>query len=396
LKFETNVAFTNCVKRGIVNIFNLAFDNFQTMFRQIPRKWVNAYLLIILWYAINYIIGAVSEYQIFSPYTYVLWNGLYMYETVCILVFLTFLWANLLFRYKIPIQVAGHLFGLTANFVVMGSLSYFLESYMDGDVYVEDWISYMKELLSWRALRFHDQYIITVFIYYIIRYIDTVRKQESEKIVLAIKNKEMQMSLLKSQINPHFLFNTLNSISTLIHFSKDKARKMITQLSDMFRYAMDSYDDQLVELTEELHFIDNYIRIQQVRFEERLTFVKEIEEECMKTKIPPMILQPLIENAVKYGIGPKDEGGVVKIIAKRIVGGGVYFEVRDNGLGVNAPKVLDGSSSRIGMKNSEKRLQNIYGPTTTFNVVSNAQGYKVSFIILNKKTNNNEYVLLDR
>jgi two-component system LytT family sensor kinase len=204
------------------------------------------------------------------------------------------------------------------------------------------------------------------------------------------------MSLLKSQINPHFLFNTLNSISTLIHFSKDKARKMITQLSDMFRYAMDSYDDQLVELTEEMHFIDNYIRIQQVRFEDRLVFIKEIEEECLKTKIPPMILQPLIENAVKYGVGPKDEGGTIKLIAKRIVGGGVYFEVRDNGLGVNAPKVLDGSSSGIGMQNSEKRLQNIYGAATTFKVVSNTEGYKVSFIILNKKIKDNEYIMLDR
>ncbi len=365
------------------------------MFKQIPGKWVNAYLLIVLWYAINYIIGAISEYQIFSPYTYVLWNALYMFEIVCILVFLTFLWANLLFRYQVSVQVIGHLLGLTTNFLVMGSLYYFLESYLDGDVYFDDWMNYLKELMSWRALRFHDQYIITVFIYYIIRYIDTVRHKESEKIVLAIKNKEMQMSLLKSQINPHFLFNTLNSISTLIHFSKDKARKMITQLSDMFRYAMDSYDDQLVELTEEVDFIDNYVRIQQVRFEERLQFVKEIEEECLKTQIPPMILQPLIENAVKYGIGPKDEGGTIKLTAKRIIGGGVYFEVRDDGLGANAPKVLDGSSSGIGMKNSEKRLQNIYGPATTFKVVSNEQGYKVSFIILNKKIKNNEYIVSD-
>jgi len=365
------------------------------MFREIPRKWVNAYLLIVLWYAINYAIGTISEYQIFSPYNYVLWNGLYLFETVCILVFITFLWANLLFRYQIPVQVLGHVFGLSSNFIAMGSLSYFLEAYLDGDVFMEDWISYMIELLSWKALKFHDQYIITVFIYYIIRYIDTVRHQESEKIALAIRNKEMQMSLLKSQINPHFLFNTLNSISTLIHFSKDKARKMITQLSDMFRYAMDSYDDQLVELTEELHFIDNYVRIQQVRFEERLKFVKEIEQECMNTKIPPMILQPLIENAVKYGISPKDVGGTIKLIAKRIVGGGIYFEVRDDGLGSNAKKVLDGSSSGIGMRNSEKRLQNIYGPTTSFKVVSNEYGYRVSFTILNKNIKKNEYIVPD-
>src|SRR5690606_41779460 len=87
----------------------------------------------------------------------------------------------------------------------------------------------------------------------------------------------MQISLLKSQINPHFLFNTLNSINTLIGSSKEQARKVITQLSDIFRYALDSHGDQMVKLIHELDFIDNYIRIQQVRFSDRLKFIKQVD-----------------------------------------------------------------------------------------------------------------------
>lgn len=355
------------------------------MFERIPGKWINAYLLIIVWYAINYTISTISEYQLFSPHTYTLWNGLYMYEVLCILIFATFLWAHFLFRFHLSIQVVGHLAGLSINFLLMGSLSYFLESYLDGAVYFEDWIDYLVELLSWEALRFHDHYIITVFVYQIIKYIDSLTKKESEKTTLALKNKEMEMSLLKSQINPHFLFNTLNSISTLIHFSKDKARKMITQLSDIFRYAMDSYGNQLVELNKELEFIDNYIKIQQVRFDERLNYVKDVEDECKEIRIPPMVLQPLIENAVKYGISPKDDGGTIHLTIKRIIGGGVYFEVKDDGLGINATKVLDGSSSGIGMKNSDTRLRNFFGPASGLKVKATADGYKVSFIILNQK-----------
>lgn len=355
------------------------------IFEQIPKKWINAYILIISWYAINYSISTIAEYKLFNPNNYILWNGLYMFEILCILIFLTFLFANFLFRFHRSIQIIGHLVGISINFFIMGSISYFLESYLEGDVYFEDWIFSLKELLSWDMLRFHDQYIITVFFYYIIKYIESMTIKEREKTVLALKNKEMELSLLKSQINPHFLFNTLNSISTLIRFNKDKARKMITQLSDIFRYAMDSYGGQLIDLENELKFIDNYILIQKVRFEERLNYIKEIEPDCMHVKIPPMILQPFVENAVKYGIGPKDDGGTIKLIVKPIIGGGVYFEVSDNGLGINAPKVLDGSSRGIGVKNSDTRLRNFFGPASGLKIKSTKNGYKVSFIILKQK-----------
>ncbi|MTI23184.1 hypothetical protein E1176_19295 [Fulvivirga sp. RKSG066] len=347
----------------------------------IPRVWKTAYMLICLWYALNYTISTIIEWQVFRPYsTSVLWNGFYLLEAVCIFIALTFFYANWLFRYQVVVQVVGHVLGLIFYFLCMSYLSYYFNDYLDGLVYFDDWKDYMLDLLSWDAMRFYDQYIITVAVYYIIRYFESLQRKDQEKSELAIKNKEMQLSLLKSQINPHFLFNTLNSISTLIGTSKEKARRVITQLSDVFRYALDSHGGQRVKLIHELDFIENYIRIQQVRFGDRLKFIKNIEPTCLSVEIPPMVLQPLVENSVKYGIAPKDDGGTIELIVERKAEG-IYFEITDDGVGKKAEKILDGKSSGIGLKNSDKRLTSIYGKRAGLQVHARDDGYTVSFIL---------------
>jgi len=338
-------------------------------------------MLICLWYALNYTISTLVEWQVFRPYsTSVLWNGFYLLEAVCIFIALTFFYANWLFRFKIAFQVVGHVIGLLVYFLILSYLSYYFNYYLDGLVYFDDWKEYMLDLLSWDAMRFYDQYIITVAVYYIIRYFESLQKKDQEKSELAIKNKEMQLTLLRSQINPHFLFNTLNSISTLISTSKEKARRVITQLSDVFRYALDSHGGQKVKLIHELDFIENYVRIQQVRFGDRLKFIKDIEPTCLSVEIPPMVLQPLVENSVKYGIAPKDEGGTIRLLVERRVKG-IYFEISDDGLGKNAKKILDGKSTGIGLKNSDKRLTSIYGQRSGLQIQPRDDGYTVSFTL---------------
>jgi len=287
-------------------------------------------------------------------------------------------------NFKPVVQVIGHVFGLFIFFLTMGTLDYFFTDYMDGLVYFDHWKEHMLELLSWEALRFHDQYIITVGVYYVIRYFQGLQRQEQEKSELTIRNREMQISLLKSQINPHFLFNTLNSISTLIHSSKEQARKVITQLSDVFRYALDAHSEELVNLSKEIEFIENYVRIQQVRFGDRLRFERDIDPTCLNTKVPPMILQPLVENSVKYGVGPKHEGGTISLTVRRS-GSIIFFEVKDNGLGINAKKVIDGNSSGIGMANTNLRLKSYFGPQSHLRVRASEKGFSVNFFIDNRQ-----------
>jgi two-component system LytT family sensor kinase len=315
-----------------------------------------------------------------QPHAYIFENALYQYEALCILIIAIFFYCNWLFKLNIYLQVTGHLVGVTAYFLIMGSLSYYLEDYVEGFHRLENWEDHLADLLKWDGLHYHDQYIITVGVYYVIRYFQGLQGKEQEKSELNIKNREMQISLLKSQINPHFLFNTLNSINTLIGSSKEQARKVITQLSDIFRYALDSHGDQMVRLIQELDFIDNYIRIQQVRFGDRLKFVKQVDFSCLGVHIPPMILQPLVENSVKYGIAPKDDGGTIVLTVKRF-NNMIFFEVKDDGLGSNAKKVMDGSSSGVGLKNTDLRLKSIFGSGSSLRIRSNEWGYSVSFFI---------------
>ena len=347
---------------------------------RIPRIWRKAYLLLCLWYFINFAVSTFLEWKLATPFSFVFWNSLYLFEALCVGIALIMIYSNLLFQFNIYVQITGHILGVMIYFMAMGSLSYYLEDYVEGYVYWENWRDHILGLLRWNGLQFQNQYIIIAAVYYVIQYFQGLQRKEIEKGELTLKNREMQLSLLKSQINPHFLFNTLNSINMLVGSSKEEARKVITQLSDIFRYALDSHGDNKVKLIHELDFIDNYIRIQQVRFGNRLKYVKDIDVTCLGVEIPPMILQPLVENSVKYGIAPKEEGGTITVIAKRF-SNMIYFEVKDDGLGSKAKKVMDGSSSGVGVKNTDQRLRSSFGPGYGLRIRSDEHGYSVSFYI---------------
>lgn len=346
----------------------------------IPKIWKQAYFFIALWYALNFAVSAFFEWRFDNPNPYVLWNALFLYLSLMAVTAVVFLYAHWLFRWPWMSQVVGHAAGLTLFFLLMGSLDYFFNDYLDGLVYWINWKEAMIDLLSWDALRIYDQYIIVIAIYHIVRYFEGLQRKEQERSQLALQNKEMQINLLRSQINPHFLFNTLNSISTLIATSKEQARKVISQLSDVFRYALEAHGGERVKLIHEIDFIENYLRIQQVRFGQRLRFEKNIDVNCLGFYIPPMILQPLVENAVKYGIAPKAEGGTISIRIERREGL-VFFEVRDDGLGTLAKKGMEGTSTGIGMRNTDQRLKSFFGPKTGLRVDASDNGYAVRFEI---------------
>jgi two-component system LytT family sensor kinase len=349
-------------------------------FENIPRVWKQAYLFIGIWYAANFAVSAFFEWRFENPNIYVLWNAFFLYISLMLTIALVFGYSHLLFRLVWYWQAIGHLVGIIGFFLLMGTLYYVFNDYMDGLIYFENWKESMIDLLSWDALRIYDQYIIVVAVYHIIQYFQGLQRKEQERSALMLRNKEMQIDLLKSQINPHFLFNTLNSISTLVSSSKEQARRVISQLSDVFRYALDAHGGELVKLVHEVDFIENYIRIQQVRFGERLRFVKNVDTSCLSLYIPPMILQPLVENSVKYGIAPKDEGGTISLTVQR-QGDTVFFEVKDDGLGTLAKKVMDGSSSGIGMTNTDLRLRSYFGADAGLRVSASDKGYAVQFTV---------------
>jgi two-component system LytT family sensor kinase len=166
----------------------------------------------------------------------------------------------------------------------------------------EAYNSYLSSSVFWRGFIGVMVYLVIVLIYYLISYARTLseRAQAEEKLRTLVK--ESELNLLKSQINPHFLFNSLNSISSLIISNPEEAREMIIRLSDFLRYSLKHRENEFVPLEEEIVRMKDYLSIEQIRFGDKLRYDLQASDNCRKVQVPTMILQPLIENAIKHGV----------------------------------------------------------------------------------------------
>lgn len=179
-------------------------------------------------------------------------------------------------------------------------------------------------------------------------------KLSSQQRLLA----EARLAALTSQINPHFLFNTLNSVSSLIRMDPERARAMIYKLSNVLRKAMRNTDN-FTPLRDELAFIDDYLSIEMVRFGEKLRFSREIDPATLDCMVPAMILQPLVENSIRHGLAGKIEGGAISIKSTLDGNGRLLLVVEDDGVGIPEEKMEDlfGNSTGIGIQNVRQRLE---------------------------------------
>ena len=186
-----------------------------------------------------------------------------------------------------------------------------------------------------------------------------LKLEEQERLLL-----QARMAALQNQINPHFLFNTLNTISSLVRFDPDTAREMIIKLATILRRLLHS-TDSFVPLREEVEFIDNYLDIEVVRFgRDKLRVIKDLDPESLEAMVPSMLLQPLVENCIKHGLSAKVEGGSITV-RSRVIKSRLIVEVEDDGVGMGAAQLLatpDGlGSTGIGMANVAERLKVLYG-----------------------------------
>ena len=180
------------------------------------------------------------------------------------------------------------------------------------------------------------------------------RLQEQEKLIL-----EAKIEALKSQINPHFLFNTLTSIASLIRSQPDTARTVIIKLSGLLRRLLRSHE-HFVTLREELESIDEYLDIEVVRFGPKLRVRKDIAPDTLDIVVPNMILQPLVENSIKHGLARKLGPGTI-VLRSRRENGRVVIEIEDDGMGFMMERLEQPMSSGIGLANVRERLRVIYG-----------------------------------
>src|SRR5436190_1345314 len=220
-----------------------------------------------------------------------------------------------------------------------------------------------KEQVPWSAFRsfflanaYDDlwMYLVVVAIAHGLIYFRKFQDRELHSSELERQLTEAQLQMLKMQLQPHFLFNTLNTAYTLIRRDVDAAERVIIQLSDLLRMTLDHTGAHEVTLHEEINFIGKYLEIEQVRFRERLTVRYEIDPDCLDALVPNMILQPLVENAVRHGIAPNSRPGVIEISACRHQDF-LQLTVSDNGQGLSEggiPHSRDG----VGLSNTRARL----------------------------------------
>lgn len=189
------------------------------------------------------------------------------------------------------------------------------------------------------------------------------REREAAELVLRASRLETQLveaqlGMLRGQLHPHFLFNALHAISTLVDVRPKEARRMLTQLSELLRMALAFSREREVTLSRELEWLEHYVELQQVRFGDRLSVDIRVAPDAMTGLVPPLVLQPLVENAIKHGIESRPAGGRVEVAAERD-GGRLRLSVRDDGPGPREASARTGTGT--GLRNTADRLRTLYG-----------------------------------
>lgn len=215
-------------------------------------------------------------------------------------------------------------------------------------------------------------YLLIVAYSYGREYYQRFREREFRALQLEASLSKARLEALRMQLQPHFLFNTLNATAALIHTDPEAADLMLTRLSSLLRITLDRADVQLVPLEEELRFLTLYLEIEKVRFQDRLTVVQDIEPAALTAPVPYMILQPIVENAIRHGISRKPGQGRLNVRVC-LENGCLRLEVADDGIGL-AAAAQTGHRPGVGLSNVRARLQQLYGDSALLALVDNPGG----------------------
>ena len=245
----------------------------------------------------------------------------------------------------------------------------------------------MNDFLGWGRLRgpgtIWDLYIPALFFFvqFGVLFAYEHYKENQQKLLIegelrqaALKS---ELAAIKAQLNPHFLYNVFNTINASVPPKQEKTRQMIATLADLFRYQLRASKTELVPLSDELEFVNKYLELEKARFEERLDIEINVPRELWNEKVPPMLLQPLVENSVKHGISNSLEGGKISLTVFK-EDDKLKFEIADTGTGVKDKSSLFGKG--IGLSNTQLRLQKMYH--SQLEILDNdPQGLKIRFAL---------------
>ena len=216
-------------------------------------------------------------------------------------------------------------------------------------------------------------YWVILLLSHAFNYYNSFRKGELKAAQLHTQLVQSQLEALKMQVHPHFLFNTLHSISALLSRDTEAARKMITRLGDFLRLTLENSGSMEVTLQQEIEFLNGYLEIERIRFQDRLTTDIKVDPEVLDVRVPNLILQPIVENAMRHAIGNSTSGRVEVTAAPR--NGVVRIEVKDNGPGIQNARALEAPRGRgLGLANTRARLAGLYGDAASFELSNDPAG----------------------
>ncbi|MEM8557562.1 MAG: histidine kinase [Bacteroidota bacterium] len=231
--------------------------------------------------------------------------------------------------------------------------------------------------IQWMLFSKLTEYILFVSVMHAIRAVDRLRLREQQARELLVLAQERELAALRAQLNPHFLFNTLNSINATLAVDTVEARAMVVGLGDLLRYALAASERDMVPFREEAAMAEAYLAIEQHRFADRLRTRVEIEDAALNVPVPPLVVQPLLENALRHGLAPRTTGGTVTLRAF-VEDSRLHIEVADDGMGLpdglDSESLLGADASGVGLRNTDRRLRTRYGDAAGLRIESPAEG----------------------
>ena len=205
-------------------------------------------------------------------------------------------------------------------------------------------------------------------IYYGVQLLRRQQREETERWRLQAALSSAELAALKAQLNPHFLFNALNGLRALVLEDPARAQDVVTRLAAILRYSLQANERETVPLADELRMVDDYLDLETIRFEERLRVVRDISPAALDVAVPPMVVQTLVENAIKYGISRRPEGGEVHLAAR------IDRDVLEVKVGNAGALARDGDGTGVGLRNAAERIHRLWGDAASLRVIEELPG----------------------
>ncbi len=262
--------------------------------------------------------------------------------------------------------------------IIMGIMLFFLYTVISIGVGSFKLVHFKVAFFLADIFRLSSTILLWTLIYFAVHYFENYRQAQIESLIWEAAVKDFELKTLKSQLNPHFMFNALNSIRALIGVDPKGAQTAVTKLSNILRYSLTMERIETVPLDKEMQTVSDYLELETIRFEERLKYKIDLDPKSLKVEIPPMMVQTLVENGIKHGVSKRTEGGEIEI-KSQVQDSLLTIKIKNNGQISN--EALQ-KSKGFGISNTKHRLHLLYGEQASFSIINKSENEVLAEIVI--------------